>query len=62
MPHDFFFWSYLFDMKLPGEKNIPIGEHPYVVDLAAAPDGISPDNLAAIDEKDRVLPFAGIEH
>ena len=62
VPNDFLLRRYLFDMKLTGEKNIPVREHPHVVDFAATPGGISPHDLAVIDKEDRVVPFARVEH
>ena len=62
VPDDLLLRRHLFDMELAGEQDMPVGEHPDVVNFAAAARGPGPDDLAVVDQEDGVIPFAGVKH
>ena len=62
VPDDFLLRRHLFDLQLAGEQDMPVGEHPDIVDFAAASGGPGPHHLAVVDQEDGVITFAGVEH
>src|SRR5690349_7812250 len=62
VPDHFLLRRNLFDKTHARIQDVPVAQHPDVVDLTAAAAGVGPNDLAVLDEEQRVVALAGVEH